>query len=113
MPAMTLEARIDRLERQNRSLRAGLGVAGLALLVGGLLGLARQPQPAPDVIKARAFHLVREDGTILLKLEDTYGRNEGVSGTITVFNGKENPVFRVGATPGGHGTAKTFNRDGG
>ena len=56
---MELEARLQRLERDNRRLKAGGVVALSAVLVVFLMG---QTAPVPDEIKAKRFTAVDEKG---------------------------------------------------
>ncbi len=97
---MTVEERLDRLERQNRRLKAGLASLLVAALAAGLVGFARQDS-IPDVVEARAFHVVSEDGTVLVKLEDTLGTGRGLAGTITTLNGEGKTLVGLGGEAGG------------
>ena len=65
---MTLEERVEKLERSARRWRA----AAVAL---GLLGLAGAAQNAPDTIKARHFEVVDERG----KPAATLGSADGLT----------------------------------
>jgi hypothetical protein len=59
---MTIEERLERIERQNVYLRVGLGLvllAGVALLVMGQAA----PSGTVDEVRARRFALVDENGT--------------------------------------------------
>jgi hypothetical protein len=62
------EERIARLERHNRLL-----IAGLSLVLASFLVAAAITDAVPEVVKARAFHVVGKDRTALAKLEDTFG----------------------------------------
>ncbi len=106
---MNIEQRLDRLERQNRRLKGGLGLLLLTVVVGLLLGFAGQ-EKVPDVVKAKAFHVVTDDGKVLLKLEDTLGL--GIAGTLTAMNGKGQILVRLAATTGGEGAVVTMNGKG-
>jgi hypothetical protein len=52
---MTIEKRLDRLERENRMLKGAGAVALLVLLAVAVMG-ASQQEVIPDVVKARAEH---------------------------------------------------------
>jgi hypothetical protein len=82
---MTIDERLERLERQNRWLRSGLGLLVVVVLAGGLLGLAGQDDTVPDIVKARAFHAVDEDGNVLVKVggRTVYGTTCGSIDTMT------------------------------
>lgn len=106
---MTIEERMDRIERQNRRLKGGLVLVLLAVAVGGLLWFARKDQ-VPDVVKAKAFYVVTDDGTVLVKIEDALGI--GLVGTVTTLNGKGEELVQLGATIDGDGTVTTLNGKG-
>ena len=99
---MTVEKRLDRLERENRMLKGAGAVVLLALLAVAVMG-ASQKEAIPDVVKARAFHVIAKDGTVLVKLEDTFGRNTGFAGTVLTLNGKGQDLVALAATTGGNG----------
>jgi hypothetical protein len=61
---VTIEERIDRLEQQNRRLKLTLAVLVFVAIAAGLLG-AKRDGAVQDIVKARAFHVVAEDGTAL------------------------------------------------
>ncbi len=79
---MTLEKRMERLERQNRRLKRaviGMVAAGLSLLVMG----QTLPPKVHDVVRAKKFEVVRDDGRKMIEFYS--GPNFGV---LTV-NGKK------------------------
>ena len=99
---MTIEERLDRLERQNHRLKGGLGLLLLTVVAVGVLGFAGQDKVL-DVVKAKAFHVVGKDGTVLVKLEDTQGSGLGLVGTVTTLNGKGRELVTLGVTTDGTG----------
>ncbi len=106
---MTIEERIERLERQNRHL--SLGLAGAAVAAVAVFAGAAQRQVVPDVIKAKAFHLVTDDGKTLVKIEDSKGLGFGLAGTVTTYAGNGTKLVELGATSRG-GAVTTFNGQG-
>ena len=100
---MNLESRVERLERQNRWLKAGGAVALSAVLIVFLMG---QAASVPDEIKAQRFTAVDEKGRTravligtltgsFLSLQDDKG-NERVSLSVSdgvgphlIFNGED------------------------
>ena len=60
---MTIEQRLERLERQNRWLKCGVASLVLAVLVAGIVGATGQER-VPDLVKAKAFHVVGKDGKV-------------------------------------------------
>ena len=62
-----LSGRLERLERENRRMkRAGLAVVGIALTVA-LIG-ATTPDEIPEVIEARAFRVIDENGNSRVRI---------------------------------------------
>ena len=58
-----LESRVDKIERDNRRLKLTVGALLLALAAVPLIG-AVMPEQIPDVIQARAFQVIDENGTL-------------------------------------------------
>ncbi len=104
---MTVEERLERLERQNRRLKTGLASLLVVAVAAGLVGFA-QPDSIPDVVEAKAFHVVGEDGTVLVKLQDSLGTGSGLFGTITTLNGEGKTLVVLRAAQG-VGTVSTWN----
>ena len=98
---MTTEERIERLERQNRHLR--LGFASVAVAAVAIFAGAAHRQAVPEVIKAKAFHLVTDDGKTLVKIEDTKGLGFGIGGTVTTYAGNGTELVKLTTTTGGAG----------
>ena len=94
---MTVEQRLERLERQNRHLKGGLGLLLLTVIVGGLMGFAGQGK-LPDVVKAKAFHVVTDDGTVLVKLEDSFASGLGLAGTVVTLDREGQQLVRLGVS---------------
>ena len=65
-----VDARLEQLERDNRRLRMSFGAVllllGAALLVGAVM-----PEQIPDLIEARAFRVVDENGTERAAIDGT------------------------------------------
>ena len=59
---MNLEQRLERLERQNRRLKMAGFIALLAVLSVVLMGQAETAETVPDVIKAKTFIAVDDEG---------------------------------------------------
>ena len=57
-----LESRVDKIERDNRRLKLTVGALLLALAAVPLIG-AVMPEKLPQVITAREFSVVDENGT--------------------------------------------------
>lgn len=103
---MSTEERLDRLERQNRLLKGGVGLTLLAVVAGGLLIFAVLGS-VPEVIEARAFHVVTDDGRVLVKLEGMIYDDDTGGGTVTTLNSQGYPTVELGAGPlGGDGSGE-------
>lgn len=128
---MSLEERIERLERTNRRYRLMFTLLGvLAVCAVGIS--ATQDEGVPDVIQAKAFAVVDDEGNILVLLEETKGAG-GVSifdktgdllatmafapvegkraGVLGTYRGGK-PLVMISAVPGGSGVIGTSNFEG-
>ena len=59
--ATLLESRVDKIERDNRRLKLTVGALLLALAAVPLIG-AVMPEQIPELIQARAFEVIDENG---------------------------------------------------
>ena len=114
---MTVEQRLERLERQNGRLKWTFAVlVGLAAVgcVMGLKGQSEQPLAAPvprdvpEVIQAQRFEVIGPNGTAIVQLDAT---KEG-SGVVFTRNKKGRLVVQLGATEDGTGVVWTYNKKG-
>jgi hypothetical protein len=76
---------------------------------GVALVAATSKGAVPEVVKARAFHVVGKDGTALAKLEDTYGLSQHGLATTTTLDGKGQEPVSLGARTDGPGAVFTFD----
>lgn len=96
---------MERLERQNKRLNWGLCatvLTGLSLLLMG----QNSSQDVPDVIRAKRFEVVDDQGKALVIL----AAGEG-AGLILTFDEKGNGLVAIGAPEGG-GAVATFDGKG-
>ena len=86
----TLEQRLNRLERQNKSMRCVLGAFGLLLAASLLWGASK---PIPEIIQARRFEVINDQGKPAVAL---YHWNGG-GGVMAVRDpeGKSKGTFAV------------------
>jgi hypothetical protein len=99
---MTMKQRLEKLERQNRRLMVGLVL--LVILVGALfVHTLTSEDRVHQVVRARAFHVVGEDGQPLVKVEDSHGLDMGRFGTVTTLNAKGDDLVQVGTSAKGEG----------
>ena len=61
--ATALESRVDKLEQDNRRLKLTVGALLLALAAVPLIG-AVMPEQIPELIQARQFRVIDENGTV-------------------------------------------------
>ena len=79
--ATLLESRVDKIERDNRRLKLTVGALLLALAAVPLIG-AVMPEQIQDVIQARKFEVVDENGT----------RRAGLNATGIGFTDESNNI---------------------
>jgi hypothetical protein len=104
---MQTEDRINILETQVRSLKRIVCLV-CCLLVAGVAISATQSQGVPDVIQAKSFNVVNNDGTALVHL----GTSTAGLGMITTMNNRGQEIVRLGVTVSGKGIVKTMNGNG-
>lgn len=98
---MTIEERIDRLERTNRRYRLMFTLIGvLALCAVGIS--ATQDDGVPDVIRAKVFEVVDDEGNGLVTIGDVLG-----SGVFALYDKTGDTLVVIGGTtvigkPAGH-----------
>ena len=103
---MSTDTRIESLESQVRTLKRMLfGVFGL-VVVGGLLA-ATSLQSVPDVIQAKKFQVVTDEGKVIVGLG--YG---GGGGLLRIFNQYGKQFAVLGLRGEGEGGLGISNKDG-
>ncbi len=120
---MNMEERLARLERQNRFLLLVL------VAVTGAFAVAATEDGVPDVVRAKAFHVVGKDGAVLVKLgasTDGYGMVATLDpkgqklviltstttdgeGTVITLNGKGQKLVELGVRKSGQGVVATYD----
>jgi hypothetical protein len=131
---MSTDTRIESLETQVRTLKRMLfGVFGV-VIVGGLLA-ATTLQSVPDVIRAKKFEVVNDEGKVIVLMNSVLHQGThygfvatanskgqtlvalGVStdgeGVVRTENGKGGLLVKLGTTTSGNGVVKTENGKGG
>ena len=106
---MTTDARIESLETQVRTLKRMLfGVFGV-VIVGGLLA-ATTLQSVPDVIRAKSFMVMNDEGKAAIDIyADQISFRNG--GAISLYNKDRESGVSITASPHG-GKLLIFNKDG-
>ena len=104
-----LESRVDKLEHDNRRLKLTVGALLLALAAVPLIG-AVMPEQIPELIQARAFEVVDENGTIRAGMgadgigyADENGTGRAGMGADGIGYADENGTGRVGMGADGIG----------
>ena len=106
---MTVDQRLSRLERSCRRWRC-TAMGTILVVIGITAAAADKAMEIPDVVQARAFHVVGKQDNVLVKLEDTSGKVFGAAGTITTFNAKgEKLVWITAAEGSSQGMVITLN----
>jgi hypothetical protein len=100
---MTTEQRVERLERTNRRYRWGIVIVIFAAMIVGAAGAG---DDVPDVIRARKFEVVNEEGTTLVALS---GDEDG--GTVTTSSAKGTTLVKLGADVDGNGFVTTSSSE--
>jgi len=104
---MQNEDRIYILETQVRSLKRIVCLV-CCLLVAGVAISATQSQGVPNVIQAKSFEVVNDDGTAIVQLS----RTTAGLGTIRTMNNQGQELVRLGVTVSGKGFIKTLDGNG-
>lgn len=102
----SLEQRIAQLEKNVRFYR--FGFAGLlAIAIGFIVMSFNNRQPVADVIQAKAFQVVDDNGKVLVELNKEDG-----NGQISTFNPAGTRLVSLFTTDDGAGGINTFDNDG-
>jgi len=102
----SLEQRVAQLEKNNRFYR--LCFAGSLLVVAGLVFMSfNNKKTVPDVIEARAFHVVDDKGKVIVKINKEDG-----NGQLTTFTPAGKKLVSLFTSDGGGGGINTFDKNG-
>ncbi len=110
---MTIEQRIERLEKQNRRLKAAFGVSVIG--VAGLFIMGQSapttspsaPLFLPERVRAKRFEVINDAGKPVVTLMSW---DQG--GWIETRDNQGHRLFDVSATDDGHGLLSTYNKEG-
>ena len=102
---MTADTRIESLETQVRTLKRMLvGVFGVVVV--GVLLAATTLQTVPDVIRAKKFEVVNDEGKVLA------GLGQGTYGSFLTLRNRSEEVFALLYTDGDGSVLSIYNKDG-
>ena len=120
----TTEDRIESLENQLRDQQEQVRLQqfqvrrqrrwnialGAVVVVGGLMA-ATGVRSVPDVIQAKKFEVVNDEGKVIVLIESVFSKGEHY-GFVKTQNGKGGALVELGVTSGGNGMVKTQNGKG-
>ena len=103
---MNIEQRFAHLERSNRRLRTGLVTLTIAITTVLIVGQAK-PEKVPDVIEAKEFQVVDDNGKALVRISAPLGW-----GAVSTLNGKGQVLVGLSMSGSGKGVVTTTNGKG-
>ena len=113
---MSDTVRIEALETQVRTLKRMIfGVFG-SVVVGGLLA-ATTLQSVPDVVQAKKFEVVNDEGEVFVRISgmstqpNSIGSHQG-GGKISTYNSRGDMLILMGMNNHGSGALQTMNNKG-
>ena len=107
---MQNEERINGLENQVRTLKRIVYGFGCLLVTGIVVG-ATTLQTVPEVIQAKRFQVVNDEGNVIVEMNSVLHEGEHY-GFVTTRNGKGQRLVALGATFEGNGVVTTENGKG-
>ena len=107
----TLEQDVRTLQSQVRRQRRWNIALGAVVVVGGLMA-ATGVRSVPDVIQAKKFEVVNDEGKVIVLMNSVFHQGEHY-GFVTTQNGKGQALVELGATTEGEGLVTTRNGKGG
>lgn len=103
----SLEQRINRLEKNLRLYRMGFIGVLLAATILGSFSFKTKKSDAPDLIQAKAFQVVDDNGNVLVEIN----REDG-NGQLSTFTPGGKRLTSLFTTSSGAGGLNTFSKDG-
>lgn len=101
-----IELRLIRLEKSLKYYRFFFGTTIISLIAFILMS-SGQKQVVPDLIKAKAFQVVDDEGNVLLLLNKEKG-----NGQVSTYSGTGQKLVRLFTSEGGAGAINTFDANG-
>lgn len=101
-----IEQRLKKLEKSLKYYRIFFGTSIIALFAVVLMSSGKKAA-VPDLIKAKAFQVVDNDGNVLLLLN-----SEKENGQLVTYSGSGQKLTRLFTSEGGAGAINTFDKNG-
>jgi len=111
---MTIEQRLEKLERTVRRYQLAFGILGLALLATTAIACSQQALGAqnnaaiPEVIRARKFEVVARNGKSIVIIGSSK-RPGGELGKIYGWSDKNGPLWGISANDSGGGLMNFYD----
>ena len=104
---MTVEERLDQLEKRNKRLTAALTLMAVAICAVVTIAATDDKVSEFDVVSAR-YIAVRNDAGLTVV---TLGANDGGDGLVNTYSAKNNNLVKLSSTLNG-GSIKTYQSNG-
>ena len=101
-----IEQRISKLEKSLRMYRLFFGTS-VILLIAVVLMSSGKKNDVPDLVKAKAFQVVDDNGKVLLLLNKEKG-----NGQMATYSSSGERLVRLFTSDGGAGAINTFDANG-
>ncbi len=101
-----LEQRVAQLEKNLRAYRIFFGSSIIVILAVFLMASGKKSQ-VPDVIKAKAFEVVNDNGTTIVEINKENG-----NGQVSTYTPAGKRLVSLFTSSGGAGAINTFDTDG-
>ena len=101
-----IEQRISSLEKNLRFYRIFFGISIIALIAVLLMSSGKKTE-VPDLIKAKAFQVMDDDGNVLLLLNKEKG-----NGSLSTYSSNGTKLVQLFTSVGGAGAINTFGGNG-
>ena len=105
---MTIEQRLERLEKRNKRLTATLTLTVVAMCAAVTMAATGEKRGDFDIVTARYINLKNQNGDYVVRLS----ANPEGDGEISTHSAKGNDLVVLTTTVGGNGKITTYHPDG-
>ncbi len=105
---MTVEQRLEQLEKRNKSLTVALTMMAVVMCAVGTMAATGEKRGDFDIVTARYINLKNETGDYVVRLR----ANPEGNGEISTHSAKGNDLVVLTATVDGNGMVTTYHPDG-